>query len=79
MNLGRVDPMYRVQRRVERVAVGVGRAKQQRPVDVEQQQQRRVAHRSNDIPGSSRAANAAISRAVASMSSRLASSTGECM
>ena len=40
---------------------------------------RRRVYRSNDISGSSRCAKAAISRAAASMSSTVASSTGECM
>ena len=44
-------------------------ASQQRPVDVEQEQHAGAAQRSNDMPGSSRLANAAISRAAASMSS----------
>ena len=50
--------------------VGPGRARQQRAVDVEQQQHRTPVspQRSNEVPGSSRLANAAISLAAASTS-----------
>ncbi len=78
----RVDAVDLVQRLVQRLAVRGGGAAEQRPVDVEQQQQRRIgrtAQRAKDMPGSSRLANAAMSSAATWMSASETSSTGECM
>ena len=81
----RVDAVDLVQRLVQRLACAAVAPLQQRPVDVEQEQQRRGraatgrAQRSNDMPGSSRLANAAISSAATWTSASETSSTGECM
>ena len=77
----RVDAVHLPQRRVQRVAVCVGRAAQRacRRYRTAAAAARSRPQRSNDMPGSSRRANAAISRAAASMSSSATISTGECM
>ena len=77
-----IDPVHGTQRLVQRRAVCLCGAREQRPVDVEQEQHGRPfaeAQRSNEMPGSSRLANAAISFAALSMSAIDTISTGECM
>ena len=78
--------VHDAQRLVDRVAVRVVGADEQRAVDVEEQQHARrssrrcrVRQRANDVSALSDCANAAISRAQASMSSSWTISTGECM
>ena len=83
---GSRDAVHDAQRLVDRVAVRVGGAQQQRPVDVEEQEHaggpagpRSGYPRANDVSALSDCANAAISRAHACTSSSWTISTEECM
>ena len=78
---GILDAVHDAQRLADRVAVRPVGTQQQRAVDVEQQQHRPPTRgqRANDVSALSDCANAAISRAQASMSPSCTISTGECM
>ncbi len=75
----RLDAVHDSQRLEDRVAVRAGGAADQRAVDVEEEEDRGPQERANDVSALNDCANAAMSRAHASMSSSWTISTDECM
>ena len=77
VDLHHVHPMHGAHGLAQCVTVFDGRLLQQRPVDVEEEQER--LQRLRSVSGASRRAKAAISFAVLAMSSSWTISTAECM